>query len=258
MILGIYLFCLLLGGILILSSIVFGAQGHETDHHAEIGHVDGHAEIGHADTDLQHDHELHLSHDLHAEAEIHVDHDSGEHGEADSGHEGSSWAEGLLFFLSMRFWTFALASFGLAGTLTHLLGLPLIVGLPTSLGLGLVSGYSVAKLFQYLRRSTMGTAVSARSLVGSEARVLLPVGPEKMGKVRMLSQGQDIDLPAITHQGALLPIHARVLVVDVNDGVAEIAAVPGLLGLESASETASEAERHLPPSLEKEPPWKPS
>jgi hypothetical protein len=213
MILGIYLLCLLLGGILIVSSILLGGHDQDADTHGEIGDAEAHAELGDAGAD--------------ADAEAHVDAEA--HDVGASGAAGGSWADGVLLLLSFRFWTFTLAAFGLCGLLLHVLGVSPILGIPVSTAVGLACGYGVAAMFRYLKRTTTGTALSARSLAGASGSVLLPVGPGKIGKVRLLTGGQDLDLPATTLDPELLAIRSEVLVLAVHDGVAEVTAMPRAL-----------------------------
>ncbi len=61
---------------------------------------------------------------------------------------------------------------------------------------------------------------------GKEATILLPVGPDKMGKVRVLMDGQMVDLPATTQCEDLMGRDEKALVVHVEDGVAHITPVP--------------------------------
>jgi hypothetical protein len=256
MVLGIYVFCLALGGVLIVASIALGGHGHDgAEHHIEIGHADhdlgqGDHDLGQGDHDLgQGDHDLGQGdHDLgqgdhdvgHADHDVgHADHDVAHAGQGalQTGHSAGpviaaagSWSDSLLVFLSIRFWTFLLAALGLTGLLLDLLGFPAAVSAPVAAVTGLGCGFGVTRIFDYLRRSTMGTTVSVRGLAGSEGVVVLQVRPGKLGKVRISMEGPDIDLPAITRDEGTLAIQTRVLVVAVRDGVAEVTSVPGLIG----------------------------
>lgn len=192
----VYLFSLALGGVLILASIFLG------DSHGADTHVDGHLDV-HTD--------------------IHV----GDHAEGGD-HDGDGW----LPFVSLRFWTFALASFGLTGTLLHLLSIHPFASLAVSLVAGLGIGFGVATLFRYLKRGAATATTPARDLRGMDGLVLLSIGPGKIGKIRLRVDGQDVDLPANTRESTPLQTGTPALVVDVQDGVAEV--VP----MEKAATTA--------------------
>ena len=65
-----------------------------------------------------------------------------------------------------------------------------------------------------------------RDVRGSEATVLLSVGPDKLGKVRIVVDGQHVDLPARTRCEDTMNREEKALIVSVDDGVAEITPVP--------------------------------
>ncbi len=122
----------------------------------------------------------------------------------------------------MRFWTFALASFGLTGTLLTLIGLgePLCGGLSAGMGLGI--GWVAAWIFHRLKKGIVSAQTTLRGLAGTEAQALLPISASTPGKIRLLVDGQEIDLLARTRDAAPIPQRARVLVVGVEEGVAEV------------------------------------
>ena len=192
--LGIYLFSLALGGVLIGASVFLG------DHNDADADADADADVGDHDGDLG-------------------DHDT--EATASGGHGMDAW----LPFFSLRFWTFALASFGLTGSLLYLVGIRSVFTLAISLPMGFAIGFAVASLFRYLKKDAVGSLTSSRDLQGTDGRVLLAVGPSKTGKIRIRVAGQDVDLPAITREATLLEPDSRVLVVTVREGTAEVVAV---------------------------------
>lgn len=224
MLLGIYLGALALGGILIGASILLGGHDGSADHDAS--------------HDLAADHDV--EHEL--QADTHAD---GGHGEA--AHEAATWAlthadhhalekatgRGVatttwLPFLSLRFWTFGLASFGLTGALLYALWSASALTLAFSIPMGLGIGTGAAALFRWLQASTTGGPTPVEDLRGMEGILLLSAGPGHLGKVRLHVAGQHVDLPATTRDPDLLPVHTRVIVVDLKDGVADVtAALPG-------------------------------
>lgn len=188
--LPVYLGCLALGGLLIIASVVMGGKDLDKDVSKEI--------------DLSKD----------------VDLDGHELDKAETG----TW----LPFLSLRFWTFALATFGLAGSLLSLLGFSDPVSAPSSALTGIFVGWAVAWAFRRLSRERVTGDIGLRQIAGKEGRLLLPVGPERTGKVRVVIDGQDVDLPARTGDDRTLELKQQVLVVRVVDGVAEVTSVePG-------------------------------
>ena len=208
MLLGLYLGCLALGGVLIGASVLLGGHdvGHDADHDAD-------HDVGHdADHDVGHD----------------ADHDA-DHG------AGTALAEatahpllgGGLPFLSLRFWTFGLASFGATGALLALTVLPGPVSLAVAVPTGLAIGTAVTALFRALKRHATGRISSATSLAGREALVLLEIRPGALGKIRIAVDGPDVDLLARTGEPEPIPRGARVLVITVRDGAAEVIPLPG-------------------------------
>jgi hypothetical protein len=188
--LSIYVASLSLGGVLILVSIFFG---------------------GDADADLD------IDADADFDGEVHVA--DGALAEIDGA--GAAW----LPFLSLRFWTFFLGAFGLSGTLMSLLGLPSLITLVASVGLGATIGWGVAMGFRVLMAQKVTGNVGLLDLEGKEAKVLLPVGPERKGKIRALIDGQYVDLIATTQDGTELVRGDRALVVHIRDGMAEISSL---------------------------------
>ncbi len=191
--LAIYLFSLALGGVLIVASIFMGSHDHSA------GELDAHAHM-----ELEADHDLGMDHDL------------AEHSQELAGHD--TW----LPFLSLRFWTFGLAAFGLTGTLLQLTGISSLVSALVSAPMGLLTGTAVAWLFHYLRKTTVGQALDLHSLRGEEARVILPISSEKTGKIRIMLEHQVLEIPATTSEGQLLEPGSRVLLVSVEDGKADV------------------------------------
>ena len=184
-----YLATFSLGGILIVASILLGGHDdHDVDH------------------DVDHDHDFDHDADHNIDAEVDADGETG------------TW----LPFLSMRFWTFFLATFGLTGTLLSVLQFPEGLGVIVSTLLGISIGWVVAWFFHRLKKSNVTGTISTQGLRGTEGLVLLSVGPEKMGRVRMLIDGQYLDLPARTQDTTTIDRKEKVLLIAVHDGIAEV------------------------------------
>ena len=200
--LPLYLGSLALGGVLIAASVIFG----DTDGNADVGldgDIDADADLG---IGLDPDHEA---------LEILSD-------PSDAVAGAGTW----LPFFSLRFWTFALAAFGAAGSLLHVMGVTGLLGAAVSVVLGTGIGTGAAWTFRQLQLTQVSGNVGMRDVRGSEATVLLAVGPNKMGKVRIMMDGQHVDLPAQTGCEDTMNRDEKALIVSVDDGVAQITPVP--------------------------------
>lgn len=209
-VLPVYLGSLALGGLIIIASIFLGAGDHDADADLDID----------ADGDLDLDADADADLDLDADADADVDHDLDKDVDV-SDVSGGTW----LPFLSLRFWTFALATFGGAGTLFELLDFSDLVAAPTAAVTGIGVGWVVSWAFHKLKQERVSGDTGLRSIRGREGRLMLPVGPDKLGKVRVVIDGQTVDLMARTSDGRMLDIRDKVLVVQVDDGVAEVTSI---------------------------------
>lgn len=150
---------------------------------------------GHGDHDHDADHDM--------EHEVGHDHD----GDHEGGHIGTADALWMPI-LSMRFWTFFLAFFGLTGALLtglSMLGLvsgPWWVTLALAVGLGFGSGYGVSVLIRSLKTERVNSEVIPEvDYVGKVGEVLLDVAAGDPGHVRLDVKGTSIDLPATLDAG---------------------------------------------------------
>jgi membrane protein implicated in regulation of membrane protease activity len=197
-----YLFCLLVGGTFVAASTLLGGQDHGGD----------------ADADADADLDAGLDPDL--DAEVDPDLDAGSDLPALAGHAGDAASAPWLPFLSMRFWTFFLAFFGLTGTLLSLIGswpAALVAGAATGMGLG--SGLGISYAIRRLRHGTTDSMLRQQDYIGATGRVLLPIDPGQIGKVRLQIHGHTIDFLAQTEDERPLAIHQQVLVYAIDKGV---------------------------------------
>ena len=213
-----YIGALLLGGILILASIVLGGGDDDFD------------------KDLSLDKDFDFNAD--ADADIDVDADAELHADVDS--VADLDGEGWLPFLSMRFWTFALACFGMSGAIMSVLGTGDWVSAPVSVVTGIVLGWAVAYVFHRLKKDTVTTNTSTASLVNQEGKALLPVSKDERGKIRISLGTEIIDIVAITNDPMPIERGENVIVVSVNDGVAVISSMTPL----SQKKREAELEQH--------------
>jgi len=195
-----------------------------------------------ADSDLDFDVDADVDVDVDVDADVHADIGL----EADApgslelattqGADGVHSSGILVPFLSMRFWTYGLGSFGVTGAVLDTLGQPLLVHLPAAGGLGLVLGYSAAWGFRALQGAVVDSTSHASKLSGLEANVLLPLGPDRRGKIRVQAHGQTLDLPADTREDRILAPGERVLIIAARNGIATVESIsPGNHHHEKAS-----------------------
>ncbi len=124
---------------------------------------------------------------------------------------------------SMRFWLFFADTFGLTGVLLSLLGLapPVVFALASLVGTSL--GYVGFSLFLHLQHETITGDTSLRALCGHEARVLVPIRGDQVGKIVVERMSGRVELLArFDAQGDLIR-GEEVVIVSVRDGVAEVA-----------------------------------
>lgn len=193
-----YLFAFGLGGVLLLGSIFIG----DKDADASAG---GEADAGGGgDAQAQH-----------------FDHGVGE------GHGGVA---GLFTaFLSLRFWMFFLAFFGLTGLVLD--GLDLVddptVALIAAIAMGLLTGYGTVLVFRRLAHSETSTAASSSDYVGRSGRVLVGFAAGALGKVRLTLKGTTVDVLATTEDERAFQAGEDALVIAMNDTTAVVARVAG-------------------------------
>jgi membrane protein implicated in regulation of membrane protease activity len=196
LLLSIYAAALVFGGIFVAASALGFDKAHEAEVHAE-------PELGPAE----------------------VGADAAHAGQVGHGEAGPAVAEAgalVATFLSLRFWTFAITSFGLSGTLMHVLGVSPVISLPSSLLAGFGIGLAVATLFRLANKRQVGTIADVKSLLGREGAVLLAIAQDKPGKIRVTHDGQSLDLVARTRDNRRFERGERVLVVDMSAGEATI------------------------------------
>jgi hypothetical protein len=142
------------------------------------------------------------------------------HSHAGDGHHA------LPFVLSLRFWTFALLAFGLAGALLwflHLAGWITTLLLATAMGVG--SGAFATFTFRILSRAQVSSGGELGDVVGKLGRVLVPPSGNSCGKVRIEVRGQMHDYLAKTSDDAILP-GSFVLIEEMRDGIAQVSKAP--------------------------------
>jgi membrane protein implicated in regulation of membrane protease activity len=145
----------------------------------------------------------------------------------DTDHDGGAW----LPFLSLRFWNYFAAAFGLIGLLLTLLkatdsSTTLILALAGGLGTGL----AVALIMRWLKAGSNTDGTAIHDLMGKEAKVIVGVKPDQIGKVRIEAKGELIDLLAVADDGHPIEAGEQVVVVGVDGGQARVSRVRDILG----------------------------
>lgn len=195
--LPLYLFALIVGGGLLLFSLVWGDAG---DHDVEVeGDLDleGHPEYG-----------------------------------AGSLVDGDGEWPLLRGFLSVRTVLHLLAGFGATGTLLELLtDAPSGVALAWAVATGLVAATLAALIYGWIRSSGSGeVSLDPQYLVGATATVVLPVEPGRRGKVLALRDGREVELLArlFSADDERCARGAEVVIVEIAGETALIAPLPSM------------------------------
>jgi membrane protein implicated in regulation of membrane protease activity len=160
-------------------------------------------------------------HDSDAESGLDHEHDSGN---ADDS-EGDAYGP-LSLLTSIRFWSYGLGAFGMAGATLYALGFPGAWHLPAAIGVGLAAGAGVSWLFRRLQRTEVLAPPDSSNVVGIEGEVVLPLLPGKTGKIRVQIGGQDYEFPANGGEEDQLPQKSRVVVIRMNEGTAYVRPAP--------------------------------
>jgi membrane protein implicated in regulation of membrane protease activity len=212
----VYLSSLIIGGSLLSLSLFAG--GHDADADADGFDHDVGADGFDHDVDAG---------DLDAaelDGDADVDHD------AEDVHGSVGVIDAWLPLTSVRFWTFFLAFFGLVGTallLTSPMALPLTL-IPSG-GVGYVSGIAAVRVLRSLARQQIGSTMADDELVGEVGVLLLPVGPEQDGKIRVQVAGRTLELIAQSEDEELKVGDSAVVLGVRDDGGVWVSKAP-LLG----------------------------
>jgi hypothetical protein len=155
------------------------------------------------------------------------DHDAGGHD-----HGGGDTDSPALWipFLSIRFWTYAIGTFGVIGVLLTWLTRshePLVAGI--SGAMGLLMGLVAAGAFRLAQKYQSSSAVGTGDYVGSEAHVLVAVRPGHPGKVRMSIRGDLIDMIAMGEGDSSIEAGEQVFVTGLEGNQVRVARQAGYL-----------------------------
>ena len=157
-------------------------------------------------------------------------------GDADFGTDTSGalgdFVGSLLSFRSVVFFG---AFFGLTGVLFDVVfDQAAAVTLILALGFGLVAAASQATILGLIQNNMNDSSVSQHELPGTRATVVLPLGEDRKGRIRALVGGQTTYLVALPHRTTnRFDVGESVVVVEIQDGTALVAPLPGLEAGES-------------------------
>lgn len=176
-----------------------------------------------------------ITHGLDADAHFDLDHDgdmsheivpTGDNVDHSLHDTGDVW----LPFLSLRFWIYASACFGLIGALATWFsdakepGIAIVAVLA-----GLLMGLLAAWSYRVLPRAEVTGGVSNADFVGSAGQVLVAVGEEKIGKVRVLVKGDTIDMLAKAERGTI-DVGEQIIVTGIENNNVFVAKREEILG----------------------------
>jgi membrane protein implicated in regulation of membrane protease activity len=201
---SIYIACLIIGGVLLLFSVIFGGD--------------------HSDVDA--DHSIDVDHDVDMDTDTHLG--AGESLEMDSDHDFQSHVEEVasadaVKFISFRNIIFFMAFFGLTGTSMSILSITSLVTLFSAIGVGMFSAVLGFRFLKYLKENESGEAFDIYKLKGMNGTVTIPVSKERKGKISVNLGINTIDILAQASDIAKKEKFApgdEVLIIDVrNDHV---------------------------------------
>lgn len=159
----------------------------------------------------------------------HADHDASPdaHGGAEPAASGDPQGieSFLVWIVSVRFWTFFAAFFGLTGLLLDGFGLVgsswLAGGL--AVGMGAFAGFFASWLVRVMTAESSNSAVMASDYVGKSGRLLVGFGPGSVGKVRIEVKGSTIDLLCVAMDEHTYEAKDEVLIVEMDGTRARVA-----------------------------------
>jgi len=119
--------------------------------------------------------------------------------------------QGIIAFATTFSWT----------TLVCLNGLPNGAAIVIGIMAGIAMMYVVAKLMQFSKKLTENGTFHAKSVIGEDAQVYIPILPNGRtgGKVTVNNASRFAELEAVTESGEMIPSGERVRIVDVRGDV---------------------------------------
>ena len=139
-------------------------------------------------------------------------------------HAPGAFGGALAMLISLRFWTFFLAFFGLTGIVFTMFDLaPALITGVAAFMMGTASGIGASLIVKRLSSRDSNSASSSADYVGKTALVMVPVGKGQLGKVRLTLKGTTIDVLAATDEELDFATKDEVLIVEMDGTTARIA-----------------------------------
>lgn len=225
---SIYAICLIVGGVIV--SVSAFAGGHDADADVDVGgdiDVGGDVDVG-GDIDVGGDLDVDGDVDIGGDIDADADMDGDFHAAGDIDHGGSDFdASVWIPFLSMRFWTFFTAFFGLTGSVFTFLNLAGVnATLITSIIMGVFCGWVAATSVKLLQKSSVTSITSERSYQGKIGKVIVGAEAGGRGRIRINELGGTVDFPARMNENVELLAGTYVVVVSIENSVASVMPCP--------------------------------
>jgi membrane protein implicated in regulation of membrane protease activity len=182
----LYIFALIVGGLLLGASLLLGGHGDHADH-VEVGH-------GHDAT-------------------------------ANSAGDPQGIESFMLWLLSARFWTFFAAFFGITGVILDgfgVVGHPIVAAV-LAVGMGLFAGLFASWLVKTMTAESSNSSATTADYIGKTGRLLVGFGPGATGKIRLEVKGSTIDLLCTAMDDGTYETRDEVLVVEMDGTKAKVA-----------------------------------
>jgi membrane protein implicated in regulation of membrane protease activity len=130
----------------------------------------------------------------------------------------------LAMLVSLRFWTFFLAFFGLTGLVLTLFELaPVLVTALAAVVMGLGSGLAASLIVRQLSSRESNSASTSADYIGKTALVMVPISKGQLGKIRLTLKGSMVDVLAGTDEELVFETKEEVLIVEMDGTTARIA-----------------------------------
>jgi hypothetical protein len=127
--------------------------------------------------------------------------------------------------LSLQTAAYALAAFGITGTLLSLTGADATLSLLAAGAMGVFGGGLAGFVFGWVRATQSGFGESSDTYIGGIGRTEVRIPAGGRGRIQLIHQGRMFTLPAVTRSGEI-GREETVLVVDVVEGVAVVELAP--------------------------------
>ncbi len=163
---------------------------------------------------------LFFSSDVDADVDAELEFDADADADAGVGGVGEGLGDAVLSIFSFRALVFLLAFFGATGLILDALDVHAIPTFLLAIAMGLFAGYLHARLFAYLKRSSIESSTTNADLRGSRAKVVVPVSSEQKGRIEVDVEGRPVYVTARPFRDGMFEKGQMVVVVEVEDGMA--------------------------------------